>query len=196
MKISLIIAHPNPQSFNHAIAQKVTEACQQLKHEIFYHDLYLEKFNPVATNEETVSADSIPDDVQTYCTELEQSDNIIIIHPNWWGQPPAIIKGWVDRILRFGIAYRFEGKKGEIGTPVGLLTNKSVIILNTSNTPEEIEINEYHDPLEHLWNKCIFQFCGVKHFYRRMFKMVAMSTDQQRAEWLSETGEIIKKHLV
>lgn len=195
MKTSIIIGHPNPKSFNHAIAQKAIETCQQLDHKVFYHDLYLENFNPVTTNEETVSVDNIPDDIQQYCNEFELSDNIIIIHPNWWGQPPAIIKGWVDRIMRFGVAYRFEGKKGEIGTPVGLLSDKSVIILNTSNTPEEIEINEYHDPLEHLWNKCIFEFCGVKQFYRRMFKMVAMSSVQQRADWLSESQEIIKKFL-
>lgn len=195
MKTSLILAHPNPQSFNHAIARKVVETCQEVSHEIFYHDLYQEKFNPVATNEETSDGNSLPKGIQTYCDELEQSDNIVIIHPNWWGQPPAILKGWVDRVLRFGIAYRFEGKPGEVGTPVGLLKNKSVVILNTSNTPEEIEINEFHDPLEHLWNKCIFQFCGVKRFHRRMFKKMIMSTEQQRLDWLVETGEIINKHL-
>jgi NAD(P)H dehydrogenase (quinone) len=196
MKTSLILAHPNPQSFNHAIAQKVVEICQEISHEIYFHDLYEEKFNPVATNEETSGDNGIPKDIQIYCHELMQSDNIAIIHPNWWAQPPAILKGWIDRVLRFGLAYSFEGKKGEVGTPVGHLKNKSVVIFNTSNTPEEIEINEFGDPLEHLWNKCIFQFCGVERFYRRMFKKLLMSTEQQRLDWLVETKEIIKKHFV
>lgn len=195
MKTSIILAHPDPESLNHAICKKVVETCQELGHQIFLHDLYIENFNPCATHAETIDADCIPNEIRQYCDELSKSDNIVIIHPNWWGQPPAILKGWVDRVMRFGTAYRFEGKKGEAGTPVGLLKNKSVVILNTSNTPEEIEINEYKDPLEHLWNKCTFEFCGVETFYRRMFKMVLMSDEQQRSNWLTETGHIINKYL-
>ena len=37
--------------------------------------------------------------------EIREADGIIVIHPNWWGQPPAIMKGWVDRVLRVGVAY-------------------------------------------------------------------------------------------
>jgi NAD(P)H dehydrogenase (quinone) len=54
--------------------------------------------------------------IELHCREIADVDGIIV-HPNWWGQPPAILKGWVDRVLRPGVAYRFlEGDAGE-GVP-------------------------------------------------------------------------------
>ena len=53
--------------------------------------------------------------------EISVADGVVIIHPNWWGQSPAILKGWVDRVIRPGVAYEFlEDDKGE-GVPCGLL---------------------------------------------------------------------------
>jgi NAD(P)H dehydrogenase (quinone) len=118
----------------------------------------------------------------------------VVVHPNWWGQPPAILKGWIDRVFRPGVAYEFqEGDSGE-GIPVGLLKAKAAVVLNTSNTPTKRELEVFGDPLERLWKDCIFDFCGVKNFYRRMFAMVVVSTSEQRKEWLQEVVTIIEKH--
>ena len=52
--------------------------------------------------------------VASHCEELARADGIIIVHPNWWGAPPAVLKGWVDRVFRPEVAYRFlEGDTGE-----------------------------------------------------------------------------------
>ena len=92
--------------------------------------------------------------VVRHCSEIASADGIIIVHPNWWGQPPAILKGWVDRVSRPGVAYRFlEGDGGE-GVPVGLLKAETAIIFNTSNTPEEREATVFGDPLDNLWKAC------------------------------------------
>ncbi len=100
--------------------------------------------------------------------------------------PPAILKGWIDRVMRPGVAYRFlEGDGGE-GVPVGLLRAKAAIVFNTSNTPAEREQNVFGDPLETLWKTCIFDLCGVKTFHRRMFGVMVTSTPEQRARWLEE----------
>jgi putative NADPH-quinone reductase len=56
--------------------------------------------------------------VQAHCGEIARAEGIIIVHPNWWGQPPAIMKGWIDRVFRPGVAYRFtEDDKGD-GVPI------------------------------------------------------------------------------
>jgi len=75
----------------------------------------------------------LPELIKRHCEEFGQADGIIIIHPNWWGQPPAILKGWIDRVIRTGIAYEFkEGDSGE-GIPKGLLKAGAAMIFNTSN---------------------------------------------------------------
>jgi NAD(P)H dehydrogenase (quinone) len=96
-----------------------------------YHDLYRENFDPVINTSEIPKNGQIDEIIKTHCDDLVKSDGIIIIHPNWWGQPPAILKGWIDRVIRPGVAYEFEeGDNGE-GTPLGLLKAKAGLVFNT-----------------------------------------------------------------
>jgi putative NADPH-quinone reductase len=180
MKISLILAHPNKNSFNHAIANTALDTLNRLGHTVFFHDLYQENFDPILPADEIEKGTDLPSNIENYCNELKESDGIIIVHPNWWGQPPAILKGWIDRVIRPGVAYEFlEGDSGE-GVPRGLLKARSAIVFNTSNTSAEREENVFGDPLETVWKNCIFGLCGVKQFYRRMFRIIVISTIEQR----------------
>jgi len=193
MKISLILAHPDKLSFNRAIAQTVVERLEKNGHDIFFHDLHAENFDPLLTTDEIPKDAFLTAMIKNHCDEIRQVDGIIIVHPNWWGQPPAILKGWIDRVIRPGVAYEFlEGDAGE-GIPRGLLRAKAAIIFNTSNTMPEREQNVFGDPLETIWRNCIFGLCGVSNFYRRMFSVVVTSTEDQRKQWLDETREIIDR---
>ncbi|GBE33484.1 MAG TPA: flavodoxin family protein [Nitrospirae bacterium] len=191
MKISLILAHPDSKSLNHAIANVALETLNSQGHTVFFHDLYQEKFDPILPGDEIDRDANLPPEIEKYCNELKESDGIIIIHPNWWGQPPAILKGWIDRIIRPGVAYEFlEGDKGE-GVPKGLLKARSAIVFNTSNTSVEREKGVFGDPLETLWKNCIFGLCGVTQFYRKMFRIIVVSTKDQRRKWIQEATDTV-----
>jgi NAD(P)H dehydrogenase (quinone) len=194
LNISLILAHPSEGSFNHAIAYEVIKALHSHRHNVFFHDLYREHFDPVLTTQEIPADGALPQVIQQHCREIAEADGIVIIHPNWWGQPPAILKGWVDRVSRPGVAYEFlEGDQGE-GVPRGLLKAKTAIVFNTSNTPLKRERDVFGDPLETLWKNCIFGLCGVENVQRRMFSVVVTSSDNERKEWLRQVRETVKKH--
>ena len=136
----------------------------------------------------------MPSEIETHCGEISEAEGIVLVHPNWWGQPPAILKGWVDRVIRPGVAYEFlEDDKGE-GVPRGLLKAESAVVFNTSNTETEREKNVFGDPLEAIWKNCIFDLCGVKNFYRRMFNIIVTSTEEQRKEWLQEVRQTVDKY--
>ena len=49
--------------------------------------------------------------VQKYTEEIEAAERIVVIHPDWWGHLPAMAKGWVDRVLRPGVAYEYSGNE-------------------------------------------------------------------------------------
>ena len=193
MIISFILAHPDPKSFNHAIAKTAVEALKANGHKVFLHDLYKEKFDPLLPAKETAEDAKLPAKIKKHCKEIAAADGIVIIHPNWWGQPPAILKGWMDRVIRPGVAYEFlEGDSGE-GVPKGLLKAKAALVFNTSNTKSEREKKIFGDPLETIWGKCIFGLCGVDNFHRRMFNVVVTSSEAQRKKWLASVTKDINK---
>ena len=194
LNISLILAHPNPDSFNHAMARTVLQTSERLGHRVCWHDLYAEGFDPLLPADELDREAPLPEFLRDHCRELSQADGIIIVHPNWWGQPPAILKGWVDRVLRPGVAYQFLDGDGGEGVPLGLLRARAAIVFNTSNTPRPRELAVFGDPLETIWKNCIFGLCGVSNFFRKNFEVVATSTPAQRTGWLQEMQEIVTRH--
>jgi putative NADPH-quinone reductase/uridine phosphorylase len=194
MNIVVVLGHPDTGSFNHAIAKTAVEALQRSGHSVILHDLYAEGFDPLLPAGEIPEGALLGAVIAQHCAEIATADGIVIVHPNWWGQPPAILKGWVDRVFRPGLAYRFlEGDSGE-GVPLGLLKAKAALVFNTSNTSEVRELRAFGDPLETLWKNCIFRLCGVEEFYRKTFSTVVTSSAEQRATWLSEVRETVNQY--
>ena len=194
MKISLILAHPDKQSFNAAIAKCCHETLLASGHTVYFHDLYSEDFDALLPAHEIARITELSSKLKIHCNEIASADGIIVVHPNWWGQPPAILKGWIDRVFRPGIAYEFiEGDAGE-GVPVGLLNAKSALVFNTSNTESSREIHVFKDPLETIWKNCIFDLCGVHDFYRRMFNVVVTSSEKERIDWVKEVHETVNTY--
>lgn len=186
MKVLIILGHPNKKSFNHSIAEICREQIEANGHIVFFHDLYAEKFDPIQYIDNENS--DIKDDIKSHCSHLKSCDAIIVIHPNWWGQPPAIIKGWIDRVLLPGVAYDFElNDKGDY-IPVGLLKAKVGLVLNTSNTPTIFE----NDVLDAIWKNKVLNICGVNEVKRINFGMVKKSDDSQRTKWLLEVKQLVK----
>lgn len=188
MNILLILAHPAPDSFNHALAKTVADALRGIGHGVVCHDLWAEGFDPGLPAAEIPRDGVVPATIRAHCAELAAADGIVIVHPNWWGMPPAVLVGWIDRVVRPEVAYRFaENDSGE-GVPEGLLRAKAVLVLNTSNTPDERERQVFGDPLDAIWKRCVFDLCGVQQVHRRMFNVVVTSTQAQRRQWLAEAA--------
>ena len=190
-QLSVILAHPRHGSFNHAIAATAVQTLEAQGHEVWFHDLYQENFDPVLHPAELEREAYLPPALSEHCREIAQAQGIIIVHPNWWGQPPAILKGWVDRVFRPEVAYRFKEGDGGAGVPVGLLKAKAAMVFTTSNPPPDRELTVFGDPLKTLWENCIFGLCGVPQFYGRNFAVVVTSTAAQRQAWLEEVREMV-----
>ncbi len=191
MNVLVVLAHPDQDSFNHAIARAAAGALERLGHAAVFHDLYAERFDPVLPAAEIARDAALTEEIRRQCAELAAADGIVIVHPNWWGQPPAILKGWIDRIVRPGVAYGFEEGDGGEGVPVGLLRARAAVVLNTSNTPSDREREAFGDPLEAIWKRCVFELCGVRDIRRRTFGVVVTSTPEERTAWLGEVAEIV-----
>jgi len=190
MNVLIVLGHPDDRSFNHALAETCKAQLIKNGHNVVFHDLYKEQFNAVLGSLNP----SDNNDIALYSSNLLNSDGIIIIHPNWWGQPPAIVKGWLDRVFLPEVAYTLE--KDATGNYIskGLLKAQVAIVLNTSNTAEELEEELFKDPLETIWKNRVFQFCGVSNFKRINFRVIKDSDFTQRTLWLSETKQLIDNY--
>jgi NAD(P)H dehydrogenase (quinone) len=193
-KVLVILAHPDAASFNFAIARRCADRLLENGYPAVFHDLYREGFAPILPTSEIALDGKVDPAVERHCAELVETCGIIIVHPNWWGMPPAILTGWIDRVFRPGVAYRFlEGDSGE-GVPVGLLAGKTALVFNTANTRPEREAAVFGDPLESIWGRCVFGLCGVTDYYRRTFSVVVTSTRQQREAWLDEVAGAVDRY--
>ena len=186
MNVLVILGHQQPGSFCHAIANLAVRNLRAAGHQVTFHDLYQEAFDPLLPPAEIACTAPVPAAIAAHCAEVTAADGYLVVHPNWWGQPPAILKGWLDRVLRQGVAYRF----GPDGV-VELLAGKRALVITTSNTPRDDELRLFGDPLENLWKNCVFGFCGVKDFVRRNFESIILSTPEQRSAWLDEVTQLV-----
>ena len=189
MKILLILAHPKPNSLNHSIAERSVAVLKGLGHETVFRDLYQEHFDPVLpADEENLPDEKLPVFLQDHLRHFKEAEGIVFVHPNWWGGPPAILRGWIDRVVRGNSCYQFtkEGVVSHVG-------GKIVQIFSTSNTPREIEMNVYGDPIENFWKNVVFGLLGTKSYERRNFESVIMSTHEERQNWLAEVTAILER---
>jgi putative NADPH-quinone reductase len=180
------VAHPDPGSLNHALARAVVETWSGLGIETSLRDLHAEGFNPCLTREEVRGEPSTDPLVQDHILGLTRADYLAVVHPNTWGAPPAMMKGWMDRVFAPGAAYAFEKGCDQGDAPRGLLRAKAALVLNTSNTTADREAACFGDPLQRIWRDCLLGYCGVQHVVRLVLRVVATSTPAERAAWLDE----------
>ncbi|MFD5467069.1 NAD(P)H-dependent oxidoreductase [Kitasatospora sp. NPDC127059] len=189
-RIGVYLAHPRPGSFNHALHEAVVDELRGRGCEVLAHDLYADGFAPLLTAEETGTVDAAgataDPQLALHRAEVATLDALVLIHPNWWGLPPAVLTGWVQRVLAPGVAYKLGTADGE---PTGLLRAGRALVLNTSDTPEAREREEFGDPLERIWAACVLPYVGVTDVRRTVFRTVTDSSAAERAGWLRQARE-------
>ncbi len=192
--IMLLLSHPNPKSYNHAVADELRRRLEKERHSVLFHDLYAEGFDPTLRYDELRRRFSFDELVQRHYRDLEGSAGLVVVHPEWWSQPPAILKGWIDRVLRPGIGYEFEGEEFMPKSKVPLLTDKRAVVLATTDSerPDHAEGTQSGDPplLSLLWRET-FRFCGIQDFHFRMLYDIRNLDPSDRREWIRTSGDYV-----
>ncbi len=189
----VVLAHPSPGSLNHAVAAAIERGFRDSGLDVRMHDLYQEGFDPLLSAAELdvtrspVEIYAGTDDplVREHRDHLSDASVLAIVHPNWWGKPPAMMSGWIDRVLVPGVAYELDDP---VGLPTTLLNLRSLYVVNTSDTTAERELALFGDPLRTIWQRCIGSFLGEPPFERRVLRTVSDSDAGARREWLDEVA--------
>ncbi|MEE9299816.1 MAG: NAD(P)H-dependent oxidoreductase [Alphaproteobacteria bacterium] len=177
MKIFIVCAHPEPKSFNHAMANLAVEVLGERGHEVRVSDLYAMGFNPVGGRWEfktlpdpdyfeymsaqgfAARRGEITADVAAEHEKLLWCDLLILQFPMWWFGMPAILKGWVDRVMSNGTAYSGE-MSYETG---GFRGRRASVSMTTSVASGYYEVSGRGGYMAHLlWpiNNGTLRYCG------------------------------------
>jgi putative NADPH-quinone reductase len=136
MRLLVIFAHPSLDSFGAALFRAATEALGR-HHELRVRDLYREGFDPVLRPEHWTRYLDDPDAnvalVSDHVEDLRWAEGLVVIYPTWFYGPPAILKGWLERVWLPGVTFevapsrraRARGKLHNIRLFVGITTSGS-----------------------------------------------------------------------
>lgn len=167
MKHLIISAHPNPQSFNRALVEEVIKATRQVGTETVVRDLYTLDFNPVLSWSElnATMEGIVPAEIKFEQKLIAEAELITFIYPLWWMGFPAILKGYLDRILSYGFAYQNEN-----GVSVGLLGNKKMQhFITMGNSIEKYQQLGFDKALKSCLVDGLFNFCGITDIQHDIF---------------------------
>ena len=190
----IIYAHPNKQSFNHAILQRTVKASNKLGVETVVRDLYNLNFNPVLSWEEVkaVGQGIIPSEIQFEQQFITQAKLITLIYPLWWMGFPAILKGYLDRVLTHGFVYKTD----ETGT-VGLIHNKRMQqFITIGNNEREYQKLGFDKSLNDCLINGLFNYCGIMDVRHQFFGDIHLIDEQARLAILKRVEQITEQNLV
>ena len=117
MKTLVVHCHPNPQSFNAALFGAACDALRQGGQELRTIDLYAEGFDPVMKRDERMAYLDNPGlieaRVQAHVDAVRWAEHLVFVYPVWFHGPPAMLKGWLERVFLPGVAFALPSRKGE-----------------------------------------------------------------------------------
>ena len=188
MKFLLVYSHPNPGSFNKAIAQTLTSSLQEAGHEVRIRDLYDMGFDPVLKGHELegFKEKKYPEDIKVEQEHVRWADILVFISPVWWGSFTALLRGYMDRVFSLNFAYTADNK--------GLLTDKKVYTINTIGAPEHVyEDSGMFKAMDLTLDLGIFQFCGITVLGHKYYSFVVACSDDERKMMLEDVKTIAKE---
>jgi NAD(P)H dehydrogenase (quinone) len=125
----VVLGHPNADSFNGAVARTWCEEVEKFGQTAVLDDLYRRGFDPALAADELPGADYRPaPDIAPALARIAEADMLVMVYPIWFGMPPAIVKGYVDRVL--GANFSAEEVKANLPNP--MLEGKRLTIISTS----------------------------------------------------------------
>lgn len=193
MKHLIIVCHPKRRSFTQAVAREYAKALKALGHKTVVRDLYRLRFDPVLGAGELLDAakPSIPSAVRREQRHLAEADAVAFFYPLWWAFMPAMVKGYIDRVLSAGFAYDVEGDD-----MIPRLSGKKALIFTSSGADMAyLRQSEQWHAMRLLEKDHILSLCGIKLLEHVHFELIAPGLSKQSVEThLARVRRAVRKH--
>lgn len=184
-QVLIIDGHPSASSLCAAIAERYAAAMQKAAIEAEVLALRNLNFDPilhVGYHEQQ----ALEPDLLRAKQAIGQAKRIVLVTPVWWGSVPALLKGFLDRVLERGWAFRYRSN----GAPEGLLTGRSARIIITTDSPDFYLRWIQGDSTMKSLVRSTFGFCGFKPVDTTRIGPVHRALPDRIAKWLQQIDHV------
>ena len=130
MNVLVVSAHPHDDSFTARVRDRAIASLRRAGHHVRHTDLYAEGFEARLSRSERLAHHDGPPgkvDVARHADDLRWAGALVLVYPTWWSGPPAIVKGWVDRVWIEGVAYTLP--EGSSRVRAGLRNIRRLVVI-------------------------------------------------------------------
>jgi NAD(P)H dehydrogenase (quinone) len=133
LRYLVVFAHPDPESFSSALCAAAVEGLRSAGHHVDVIDLYAEDFDPRMSFDERVAYETptpiLSAQVVRYAELVRQAEGLVFVYPTWWWGLPAVLKGWLDRVMVPGVSFVLDPATNKVKPGLGHL--REVIGIST-----------------------------------------------------------------
>lgn len=185
-KIVIINGHPDSESYCWALSNSYQQAALAAGHEVRVLNLIALQFNPILQYGYRKRTELEPDLLAAQKT-IRWANHVVMVYPVWWGQVPALLKGFLDRTFLPGFA--FQKREGSLWWDK-LLTEKTGRIISTLDAPAWYYWLVYARPATNAIKRLVFDFCGIKTTGVSTIGPIRNSTEAFRSKWLAKVAKL------
>jgi NAD(P)H dehydrogenase (quinone) len=190
----VVLAHPCPDSFNHAVAAAVERGLVGAGHVVDRIDLYGEGFVAAMSLDERRAYHSdepiVDEHVRDHVTRLRAADMLVFVYPTWWSGLPAVLHGWLQRVMVPGVGFEFD-ERGKVAP--GLTHVRRIVGVSTYGSPRWY-VKGVNDNGRRVLTRALRMSCGWRTRCR-WFALYSMdtTTDDDRRRFLRRVEQGLEK---
>lgn len=181
MNVLLILGHPRKDSLCAALCEAYRDGARQAGAHIETLALIDLEFDP-CVRAESPEQQAYEPDIERARELIDWADHLVFVYPTWWGCTPALLKGFLDRVITPGFGFRFKARDSLAWEK--LWRGKSTQMITTMDTPPAIYRWVYRQPGSNALIRATLGFCGVRARRGLTLGPVRLSSAQQRRAWL------------
>ncbi|TRX75742.1 NAD(P)H-dependent oxidoreductase [Pseudomonas mangiferae] len=186
-RILLVFGTPKADSFCHALGEAYTQGARAEGHVVRQLKLRELRFDPTLHDGYEQSQALEPDLLEAQRL-IHWAQHLVFVYPVWWGSVPALLKGFLDRVLLPGFAFKYRDAHSTRWDK--LLTGRSADLLVTLDTPAWYFRWVYGAPAHRQMIRTTLGFCGVKTRRLTQFTPLRPSSEEQRQRWLRDAERL------
>ncbi len=180
MRTLIILGHPDKNSFCAGLADAYEKGAQEKGGDVMRINLSDLRFDPILRNGYTRIQNLEPDLVEAQ-RHIKSANHIVFVFPVWWSSPPALMKGFIDRVFLPGFAFKYREHSSNWDK---LLTGRSSRLIITSDAPVLWLYLAYFHPAVNMMKKAVLEFCGVSPVTVTSFGSIKNANEKKRESLL------------